>query len=1152
MNANPARLLHCLRETLPVLATDPPTDEVLLDRFVAIGDPDAFAHLVSRHGPMVLGVCRRILRDAHQAEDVAQATFLVLARQGRTIRRSESLAGWLHRTARRLALNHARGEARRRHREAREPKPATDPHPDPLDELSVRDLLAMLDEELDRLPDHYRLPLVLCCLEGCTQKEAAIRLGWPLGSLRGRLERGRALLRRRLVRRGLTLPAVFVGLELAGGSSSAGVPAGFVPGTMRAAVLFATSGGGTAAGLDRGVAELAEAGLRCLNRTWTRVLVCLALVVGAAGAGVTALALSGAAGPPPLPEVPPAAVAAPAAEKAPRPDQHGDPLPDGALLRLGTLRWRAAGVVGTLAFSPDGKTVAAGSREAVTLLGPDGRVIKEIRSRDIAEFASFYPSAIAFSPDGKQLAYRCDLPGPRPDGKPVVLILDLATTRKVQEYPANGLAWLGWSDDGQPLAVYLVKGAVVLRELAAGKEHRFEVENLPDFRDGTGWCVYAPRAKRLAVRDQRGIIHLWDTSTGEKRCALETKAASLYGLAISPDGRALAALVETAGKRTAQVWDLPAGKLIHTLAGDQQSLGGLVFSPDGRTLATVAWDEVRFHDPVTGRERGRIRGLSSCHRNVAFAPDGKTLATVAISSGAIQLWNVPSGTLRPAPEGHANSPNRIAFSPDGTRLATAGSLDGRVFVWDAKTGDLVTRLHGRGWVRSCAFAAGGRSVFVYRTGETLEVAHAGTGRTLHTLKVDDLDQPGIEHSGLDMHLSDDRKTLVTLSSALPDNRAGSDHLLITAWDAETQKQVFRRRRPLVPLWPVVSPDMRVLAFAHGDERRKGDRASGVGPVHLEDLRTGERLLDLAKVQGQTWPAAFSADSRLLATYTLWYEGGVGTDGGPARQATTVRLWELASGQQVLALPSAQDARVAFSADHRLLALAGPDRDLLLWDLRRGREVRRFRGFQSGVSRLAFSPDGTRLVSGLEDSTLLVWDATLPKAAHAGLPDGATLDRAWADLAGEAPKAFAARGALAGWPAETVAFLRGRLKPIPAADPALLRRLIAELDSETFAVREQARARLEEMGEQASGALVEALARKPSLEARRRMEALLPRQRGVLRDTETLRVVRAIAVLEDIGTPEARAVLKTLAGGTEGARQTQEARKALDRVNRRRE
>jgi hypothetical protein len=482
-------------------------------------------------------------------------------------------------------------------------------------------------------------------------------------------------------------------------------------------------------------------------------------------------------------------------------------------------------------------------------------------------------------------------------------------------------------------------------------------------------------------------------------------------------------------------------------------------------------------------------------------------------------------------------------------LATAGLFDGRMFLWDAKTGELVTRVQGQGLVRSCAVSADGRSLFVSRTEDTLEVLDAGTGRTLHTLKVDDPDQPGRGYSGLYTVLSDDRKTLVGISRSSPRNGGGPADLLITGWDAGTHEQLFRRRRPPAPFWLVVSPDARVLAFAHGPERSREISLLGAGPVHLEDLRTGERLLDLPELRGQTSPIAFSADGRLLATYTSPYVSNEKVAGGP--EDPTVRVWELASRQEVLALAAGPDsAWVAFSADHRRLALVGPDRDVLLWDLRRGREVRRFRGFDCGVSSLAFSPDGSRLVSGLEDSTLLVWDATLPKAAEAGPPDAGALDRAWADLAGDGKKAFAARGALAGWPAETVAFLKERVKPVRSADPALVRRLIADLDSETFAAREKARARLEELGEQASSALVEALGRKPSLEARRRLEALLARQRGVLRDPETLRAVRAVAVLEDIGTPEARAVLKTLAGGVEAARQTREAKTALERASRR--
>jgi WD40 repeat protein len=832
-------------------------------------------------------------------------------------------------------------------------------------------------------------------------------------------------------------------------------------------------------------------------------------------------------------------------------DRHGDPLPEGALLRLGTLRWRAVGEVETLAVSPDGTTVAAASREGVSLFGPDGRVTQQIRPRDPSNFVSLSLSASAFSPDGKRLACRGLLADKGQPGKPAVQILDLATTRKVQQFPVDGLVWQGWSAEGEPLAVSLVKGAVLFRELTAGKEHRFEMENLPDPRIGMLLCGYAAQVKLLAVRDQRSIIHVWDTSTGRKQKTLDTKSDYLFGLALSADGRTLAALVRDADdKRAVQVWDVPAGKITHTLAADQKSLAGVAFSPDGRTLATVSWSEVRFLDPVTGRERGRAQGVPSFGRNVAFSPDGKTLVTTEMHSGTLHHWDVPSGALRPAPPGHSNGPNRISFTPDGTRVATAGSMDGTVFVWDAKSSEPVTRFRGRGWVRSCAISADGRSIFVYRTGDTLEVADAATGRTLHTLKADDPDQPGTQQSGLDMHLSDDRKTLVALSTSYPrEGEVYEGNLLLLGWDATTHKLLFRRRRSSVAFWPVVSSDTRMLAFAHGGEGKSPDAPGGHGPVHVEDLHTGQRLLDLPDVKGQTWPIAFSADGRLLATFTFGPVARVKPGLDLSDIPRTIRLWELASTQEILALPTTDNARMAFSADGRWLAATGPNRDILLRDLRQGGEVRRFQGFDSRVSSLAFSPDGLRLYSGLADSTLLVWDAAVGKAAKAAPPDAATLNRAWADLLGEAKNAFAARGALVQWPAETVGFLKERLKPIWSADAALLRQLIADLDNEAFAVREKARVRLEELGEQASEALTKALGGKPSLEARRRMEALLARWRGPIRDAETLRAVRAVAVLEDIGTAEARAVLKTLAGGLQAARQTQEARKALERASR---
>src|SRR5438876_177918 len=146
MTAHPQQVLRHIRGLVPRLSSDPATEAELLDRFVRHNDEDAFAVLVARHGPMVFGVCRRILHATHQAEDVAQATFLVLARKARTILRPDALAGWLHRTAHHLALKHHRADTRRREREVRGCQAAPAPSlPDPLDELTVRELLAIFD-----------------------------------------------------------------------------------------------------------------------------------------------------------------------------------------------------------------------------------------------------------------------------------------------------------------------------------------------------------------------------------------------------------------------------------------------------------------------------------------------------------------------------------------------------------------------------------------------------------------------------------------------------------------------------------------------------------------------------------------------------------------------------------------------------------------------------------------------------------------------------------------------------------------------------------------------------------------------------------------------------------------------------------------------
>jgi dipeptidyl aminopeptidase/acylaminoacyl peptidase len=263
------------------------------------------------------------------------------------------------------------------------------------------------------------------------------------------------------------------------------------------------------------------------------------------------------------------------------------------------------------------------------------------------------------------------------------------------------------------------------------------------------------------------------------------------------------------------------------------------------------------------------------------------------------------------------------------------------------------------------------------------------------------------------------------------------------------------------------------------------------------------------------------------------------------------LWEVATAAEVLAFPTVLNSRVAFSPDSRVVAVTTPAQEILLWDLRRGKEVRRFARYEADVTSLAFSPDGRRLVSGLSDSTLLVWDVATFR--HAGQPSGLDAEgaaRAWADLASDARKAFAARGALAESPARALPLLKERLRPAPPTDVPRLRRLIADLDSDRFAARQEAQKGLEQMGDLAKGGLQRALAEKPSLEARQRIIALLEKLRSPVTRPETLQALRAVAVLEDIATPEARQLLETLARGELEARLTQQAKASFDRLAKR--
>jgi hypothetical protein len=274
-------------------------------------------------------------------------------------------------------------------------------------------------------------------------------------------------------------------------------------------------------------------------------------------------------------------------------------------------------------------------------------------------------------------------------------------------------------------------------------------------------------------------------------------------------------------------------------------------------------------------------------------------------------------------------------------------------------------------------------------------------------------------------------------------------------------------------------------------------------------------------------------------------------GRPDENAQTLRLWEVTTAAELLALPTVTNSRVAFSPDGRMMAMSAPSQEILLWDLRRGKELRRIKGFDADVASLAFSPDSRLLVSGLSDSTLLAWGvADIQTAGKPNILDAGGAAQAWADLGADARKAFAARAALVDSPEKAVPLLKKHLVPVQSADAQRLRQLLADLDSNRFAMREEARKRLEEMGELATETLQRALADKPSPEAHGRMEALIEKLRGPVTLPEALRPLRGVAVAEDIATPEARQILEKLAKGAPEARLTQAAKASLERLARR--
>jgi WD40 repeat protein len=793
-----------------------------------------------------------------------------------------------------------------------------------------------------------------------------------------------------------------------------------------------------------------------------------------------------------------------AADPPPRTDYYDDPLPTGALARLGTVRWRASEGIMQMAFVPNSRLLATEGDSALTLWDLDtGRVARTITTDVIPRGGPF-----AFTPDGARLIsangplhlwdvssgqtlMHADVLGPtncvaiRHDGLVAacanlygdVYLWDLkknAIRRVVEGDRRRNVHALSFAAGGKHLVVLHSSGGVSVRlDVSSG-----DVLRKTDLGD-CGRVALAPVTGTIATYDHPNKLYLYDTATGARR-RLEIQGKVGYlDLSFSPDGCTLLAMDRSTDE--VQFWDVAQGKFLR-----------------------------RLH--VTGL------GATSPYADLLLSDDGRTLASYE-GFKVLRIWNARTGQSQLRLPGHVFAPLRLAFSVDGNEVI---SHDGGLHRGDATTGKPVSQVSPDTPEQDRSnedaehrLAPTGRHL-AQRVGRSISVNDTTTGKRL---ALDEKILPDSEWT-----ITSDGRGVATLRT----NRE------VHLWDVTTGQLLrhFPLEKKDVPIsWLRVTPDGRLLATGEGWQK-----------LHLWDASTGKHRATLTlpaerepfQKPGKEYLTAITPNGRYLfvsSVRNLW-------------------IWDLVAGREIG--PFEEDEHewqaggsgdLAVSPDGRLLAWFDSASNLRLIEICSGRIVHRF---EDDYRAIDFAPSGWRLATSCHtDTSILIWDLPLLLRSQPSPCKENSPEALWAVLqSDDAVLAHRALWRLADLP-EADAFLARHLHPVEPVPPERVRTLLADLGSEAFETRERANQALAAAGEAVRAALAEEVTAANDIEVRRRVEALQARLHRSAPDR--LAEVRAVQVLEARGTTEARRLLQRLAAGVPEARLTQEAKEALARL-----